>query len=362
MTKVSVIIPVYNTAKYLDRCLSSVLDQSLVDNEIITVIDASPDDSLAIVQRFQRDDARIKIIQNSNNKGLPATRNVGVSHASGEYIIHLDSDDFWLNKDMLDELYTRAQADGCEMLRFNGYNYQDGALGSLIENELDIVNGNVNQDRKLWSYRAVFLFFMQKRFIDKHNLSFTDGLNIGEDAVFLSAALFAAQTISSTSKCYYAYRINQSSMMNRAWTYQEFMQEEDSSQIISHNIQSNKEALYAYLYSRIKYYWPQKIASKALPQLTWAERIKFYQHVRTNFSRLALINAELHESTELSSGSKNTRKLYRYFMASDYEQVDKHIAALNSKKLVAIIKKKIKRARKIMLKPLKQLISSLDTN
>ena len=361
MAKVSVIIPVYNTAEYLDRCLLSVLDQTLTDIEIITVLDASPDDSIAVVQRRQHD-GRIKIIQNTENKGLPATRNVGVRHASGEYIIHLDSDDFWLHKDMLEELYARAQADGCEMLRFNGYHYEDGVFGARIEDQLDIVNGNINQSRKLWSYRAVFLFFIQKRFIDEHNLAFTDGVNIGEDGVFLSAALCAAQTISSTSKCYYAYRYNRHSMMNKAWNFQEFMQEEDASQMISHNIQAHKEALNDYLYSRLKYYWPQKIAGKALDQLTQTERIMLYEHVRNNFSRLSLTHPELSGPTELSTGNEATKKLYHYFMASDFEQVDTHVVALHTNTLYAPIKKRIKRARKILLKPLKQLIRSRHVN
>ena len=91
--KVSVIVPVYNTERYLPRCLDSVLSQTLKEIEVIVVIDASPDDSRGVAREYQKQDDRIKVVEKEINEGLAAARNSGVAVASGEYIIHLDSDD-----------------------------------------------------------------------------------------------------------------------------------------------------------------------------------------------------------------------------------------------------------------------------
>lgn len=90
--KVSVIIPVYNVEKYLDDCLENVVNQTLQDIEIICVNDGSTDNSLEVLQKYENEDARIKII-NKENGGLSSARNAGIKEAKGEYILFLDSDD-----------------------------------------------------------------------------------------------------------------------------------------------------------------------------------------------------------------------------------------------------------------------------
>lgn len=92
MPLISVIIPVYNSAKYLPDCLNSVLGQTLQDLEIICINDGSTDNSLEILRKYARRDRRIKII-NQKNMGVVSARNNGVAAAHGEYIYPLDSDD-----------------------------------------------------------------------------------------------------------------------------------------------------------------------------------------------------------------------------------------------------------------------------
>jgi len=91
--KVSVIIPLYNAEKYIERTLQSVLNQTYQNLEIIIVDDESPDNSVKICQQFN--DSRIKIIH-QKNRGLPGARNTGIRHATGEYIAFIDADDIWL--------------------------------------------------------------------------------------------------------------------------------------------------------------------------------------------------------------------------------------------------------------------------
>lgn len=106
--KVSVVIPIYNAAEFLGECLDSVLQQSLTDIEVICVDDGSPDNSLEILKKYEKQDARLRIISQPN-QGAGAARNNGMANAKGEYLCFLDSDDFF-DKDMLKEAYETAHA------------------------------------------------------------------------------------------------------------------------------------------------------------------------------------------------------------------------------------------------------------
>lgn len=93
MHKISVIVPIYDTGKYLTRCLQSIVDQSYQNIEIILVNDGSTDNSLAVCNQFARKDSRIRII-NQANAGVSAARNVGLESSNGDLIAFIDSDDF----------------------------------------------------------------------------------------------------------------------------------------------------------------------------------------------------------------------------------------------------------------------------
>ena len=91
--KISVIVPVYNVENYLSQCLKSIINQTYKNLEIICVNDGSTDKSLMILKEYEKKDKRIKVI-NQNNKGLAATKNVGMKIATGDYITFVDSDDY----------------------------------------------------------------------------------------------------------------------------------------------------------------------------------------------------------------------------------------------------------------------------
>ena len=93
MNKVSVVIPVYNSSKYIKECLDSVINQTYKNIEIIIVNDKSTDDSLDIIKSYK--DKRIKVINLHKNVGVSIARNKGVDNCSGDYICFLDSDDYW---------------------------------------------------------------------------------------------------------------------------------------------------------------------------------------------------------------------------------------------------------------------------
>ncbi|MEN3365124.1 MAG: hypothetical protein V7606_2398, partial [Burkholderiales bacterium] len=92
--RVSVIVPAYNAAATIERTISSVLNQTYSDLEILVVNDGSTDETTALVQRIAEVDRRIKLLQKANG-GLVSARNHGIAHASGEFIAPIDADDLW---------------------------------------------------------------------------------------------------------------------------------------------------------------------------------------------------------------------------------------------------------------------------
>ena len=90
--KVSIVVPVYNVEKYLDRCIQSLRNQTVRDIEIILVDDESPDNCPALCDRYALEDARIKVVHKKNG-GLSSARNAGLKAAAGKYVGFVDSDD-----------------------------------------------------------------------------------------------------------------------------------------------------------------------------------------------------------------------------------------------------------------------------
>lgn len=121
--KISVIIPVYNVENYLSECLDSIINQSLNDIEIICINDGSTDNSLKILQDYEKRDNRIRVI-NQKNSGLGATRNVGLSLSEGKYVYFMDSDDY-LELSTLEELYHLAETNSLDIVLFKLINFYD---------------------------------------------------------------------------------------------------------------------------------------------------------------------------------------------------------------------------------------------
>jgi glycosyltransferase involved in cell wall biosynthesis len=106
--KVSVILPVYNTGKYIEKCVQSLIGQTLTDIEMIFVNDCTPDNAMDIVRRYAEQDNRIKILKHSHNLGLPFTRRSGYQSALGDYLVFVDSDDY-LPQNAIELLYNAIE-------------------------------------------------------------------------------------------------------------------------------------------------------------------------------------------------------------------------------------------------------------
>lgn len=149
--KVSVIIPIYNTGKYLYNCLESVLAQSLKEIEIICIDDGSTDNSYAILKEYAKKYDHIKLFH-QENKRQGAARNKGIELAKGKYIFFLDSDDY-LDKHALEILYTTAVKSCLELLTYDAKveiddTVQDGIFGNYNRSQLGIDTNRVWNGRE----------------------------------------------------------------------------------------------------------------------------------------------------------------------------------------------------------------------
>ena len=125
--KVSVIVPVYNVEKYIEKCLSSLVNQTLRDIEIIVVNDGSPDNSQKIIDKYAKKYSNIKSFTKKNG-GLSDARNFGLKYASGEYIAFVDSDDY-VKLDMYEKMYDKAKENNFDMVVCDiDYLYPDKTL------------------------------------------------------------------------------------------------------------------------------------------------------------------------------------------------------------------------------------------
>jgi len=116
--KISVIIPIYNGEKYLNRSLKSVQNQKMKDIEIIIIDDNSSDVSLKIIHNFMKEDERIKLIENKVNRKILYCKSIGTLNSKGKYIIELDQDDMFINDDAFDILYNEAEKNELDILNF----------------------------------------------------------------------------------------------------------------------------------------------------------------------------------------------------------------------------------------------------
>ena len=217
MTKVSVVIPVYNVEDYLEECLDSIVNQTLKDIEIICINDGSSDNSLRILENYAEKDSRIKVFSQENS-GLSASRNQGIKLSQGEYVYFIDSDDY-LELEALEELYNMSKALDLDILIFKLINFDDGSHKKYTSNyyEMSFLKP---YEGKTFNYGAfgekildVAVSAPGKFFKNSliFSMKFPEGL-IFEDNHFFAEAMLKAKRVSFLDKHFYNRRIRSDSI------------------------------------------------------------------------------------------------------------------------------------------------------
>ncbi len=227
--KVSVIVPIYNVERYLDRCMQSLLSQTLKDIEIILVDDESPDNCPAMCDEYARIDSRIKVIHKKNG-GLGFARNSGLEIASGEFVAFVDSDDY-VDLKMFEVLYNEASSRKLDVLFCNFFELKkDGQIKEIIEvkkNEFyetkeDIFNFLLNMIGAEPSYyndrrysMSVWHGIYKYSVIHNNKIIFpTEREMISEDVIFHILFLSQSNNIGYLTNCFYYYCENPTSLTN----------------------------------------------------------------------------------------------------------------------------------------------------
>jgi len=169
--KISVVIPVYNDAKYLDRILSAVINQTLKDIEIICIDDASNDNSLEILRKFEENESRMKVIHFDVNKGQSVARNKGIELAKGEFLSFMDGDDD-VDKKYLEFLYSYSNDYDIIVSNF---------AHRTVHSKAYFVNKSSHYNPK---HGFLFDSIIRKEFIDKYDIKFPEDKRIAEDVIF----------------------------------------------------------------------------------------------------------------------------------------------------------------------------------
>ena len=226
--KISVIIPVYNVEKYLVECLDSLIFQTLKDFEIICVNDASTDNSLEILERYAKNDARFVVVS-QENQGPGVARNNAIDIAKGEYIVFVDPDD-WIEVNALEKIYSYFKKTNANVVQFdyreyseekNKYKEQNFKINLLNLCNYDISKMNVYNSivlgkKNLLGYgMAVWNKAYSTSYIKANNIKFAPNKH-GEDHIFSIMSALCTENIYYLNEYLYNYRIRIGSAVNKA--------------------------------------------------------------------------------------------------------------------------------------------------
>lgn len=209
----SIIVPVYNVENYIKDCVDSVLKQNESDFEIILVDDGSQDTCDEICEQYALDDTRIHVIHKKNG-GLSSARNAGLDIAKGEYIIFLDSDDFWDDDNALYNINKNLEETNADVLIFPAKRYyKKGKVTYILPEEVDrkkVINSDVNSAIEyLLTYNiyraAAWNKVIRKSIIDEHQMRFKEGI-LSEDMDWCGNLLLYSRRFDFYKEPFYSYR------------------------------------------------------------------------------------------------------------------------------------------------------------
>ena len=216
MRTVSIIIPIYNKETYLEECLKSILQQSYEDIEVICINDCSQDRSYEILQKFAKQDKRVKIVNNAKNLGAAYARNLGLTMAEGEYVLFLDADDIFAF-DLVERAYERCKRDELDIVLYD-YEQYNNVTGKTQSYAIPLpmikrLPGEVfsAKDIEGFSFQlciaAPWIKMYRRKFLVEKKMRFQD-LSSSNDALFGKMTLLLAERIGYLDRSLVKYRSN----------------------------------------------------------------------------------------------------------------------------------------------------------
>lgn len=223
--KVSVVVPVYNVAGYLEKSLNSLVHQTLSEIEILCIDDASTDESYSILKKYEEKYPQLIVLQNSENRGQSYSRNRGINAAKGEYIQFVDADDF-LENDALETLYRKAKAYHLDLLRFNYMPHDSVHENARINQKhyagytCESVRDNTElfyclmMDRTAAFECYPWLNFLRRKWVLENQLFFREGM-IFEDILYTYKLFMCSGRAMTLDKKMYHYLLREGSTVTK---------------------------------------------------------------------------------------------------------------------------------------------------
>lgn len=207
----SIIVPVYKVERYLEQCVQSILMQTYNNFELIMVDDGSPDNCPQMCDDFKNNDERVKVIHKVNG-GLSDARNFGLSKAQGEYILFLDSDDFWNSESALENIYTKLITTNVDVLIFGMQKYyqkENRFLDARVPFCDKVFESQAQATKRLIENNFFVACAWDKAikasFIKKNGMRFVKG-QLSEDIEWCCRILLGSPKIDVLSEGFYIYR------------------------------------------------------------------------------------------------------------------------------------------------------------
>lgn len=209
MPKVSVIIPIYNVEKHMEKCATSLLSQTLDDIEYIFIDDCTPDGSIKVLQnvleKFPTKVGMVRIERMSANSGQAAVRRHGIQLATGDYIIHCDSDD-WVDTDLYEKMYNEAIHSGADVVMCP---IRDEYKNHGSTRQMPLLPSKCNEVVENWYKNSVGMFcwnkLVKRSIYTDNNLVPYEGVNMWEDNGLMLRVFYYAKRLSQTDGSVYHY-------------------------------------------------------------------------------------------------------------------------------------------------------------
>lgn len=230
---ISIIVPVYNAEKYLEKSIESILNQTYPAWEMILIDNGSEDNSFRICQEYAKQDERILLLRQHQNRGVSVARNLALEKATGKYLTFLDADD-WVEPDYLEQLIGTQKKNDADMLVCQYEKVYDKDRETITEegqnDESNTNLQNISASYEIKEYgRAEYLeqcllegythcWGVLYKTALLEGIRFPAKITIGEDALFLIDAVLQAEKIAVTGYPGYKYYINENGAMNRKFT------------------------------------------------------------------------------------------------------------------------------------------------
>ena len=205
MKDISIIVPIYNAEKYLNKCIDSILNQTKKELEIILINDGSKDNTEKIIKEYK--DKRIVYYKNTNH-GIGYTRNYGISKSTGKYIMFLDSDDY-LEKDACEKLFNKIEKDKLDIVICDFYKDYESEIEEIHTGSFKDASLKDNPDI-ITEYLCPWAKLYSSKLIKDNKIKFVEDLKY-EDAPFVIEALDKAKKIGKIDECLNYYVIHNNS-------------------------------------------------------------------------------------------------------------------------------------------------------